>query len=193
MKSKSSGVVQRPAGHRASASLLRGVLESPIGQVTILAHADRPETLTAVVFDGKPFVTSLGEKRGPAAIAPAEPTALLRALARYFDGEVSILDTLAVDAGGTPFQRLVWSELRRIPVGTVISYGELARRIGQPTASRAVAGANAANPVAIVVPCHRVVASDGSLHGYGGGLDRKKWLLDHEARLADPSGFTLRS
>src|SRR4029077_6124047 len=101
----------------------------------------------------------------------------------FLEGEGGILDPLGGEAEGTEFQRRVWLELRRIPVGTVISYGELARRIGRPSAVRAVARANATNPVAIVVPCHRVIAADGSLHGYAGGVDRKSWLLRHEAQF----------
>jgi methylated-DNA-[protein]-cysteine S-methyltransferase len=81
---------------------------------------------------------------------------------------------------GTPFQRSVWSALRRIPAGTTTSYGALAEHIERPTAVRAVGHANGANPISVVVPCHRVIGADGSLTGYGGGLDRKRWLLAHE-------------
>lgn len=101
-------------------------------------------------------------------------------LRAYFEGEAMGFD-VPMDPVGTPFQRKVWRELCAIPYGTVISYLELARRIGQPTASRAVGGANGKNPISIIVPCHRVIAADGTLGGYGGGLDRKRWLLDHEA------------
>jgi O-6-methylguanine DNA methyltransferase len=100
-------------------------------------------------------------------------------LRAYFAGDRSSFD-LPVRLEGTPFQVAVWSALRDIPFGETISYAELARRVGRPGASRAVGGANGRNPVAIVVPCHRVVAADGNLGGYGGGLDRKRWLLDHE-------------
>jgi methylated-DNA-[protein]-cysteine S-methyltransferase len=103
-----------------------------------------------------------------------------RALRRYLAGDVTALDALEVDTAGTPFQEKVWAALRRIPAGTTISYGDLARSIGSPSAVRAVAGANARNPVSIVVPCHRVIASDGALSGYGGGVARKRWLLVHE-------------
>ncbi len=84
---------------------------------------------------------------------------------------------------GTEFQRRVWGELREIPLGETISYGELARRLGTPGASRAVGLANGRNPVSIVVPCHRVIGADGRLTGYGGGLERKAWLLRHEATI----------
>jgi methylated-DNA-[protein]-cysteine S-methyltransferase len=100
-------------------------------------------------------------------------------LTAYFARELRDFE-LPLRMDGTPFQRRVWEELRRIPFGATWSYAELARRIGRPGASRAVGSANGRNPVAIVVPCHRVIASDGTLGGYGGGLDRKEWLLQHE-------------
>jgi methylated-DNA-[protein]-cysteine S-methyltransferase len=98
----------------------------------------------------------------------------------YFDGNLTALDTIPVRADGTDFQRLVWTALRDIPSGTTTSYGRLAQRIGRPTAVRAVGAANGANPISIVVPCHRAVAADGHLTKYGGGLERKEWLLRHE-------------
>ena len=101
-------------------------------------------------------------------------------LDNYFDGDLMALDHLEVGIGGTEFQRKVWSALRSIPCGETISYGRLAERVGRPTASRAVGLANGANPVAIVVPCHRVIGANGALTGYGGGVSRKRWLLDHE-------------
>ena len=102
------------------------------------------------------------------------------ALGRYRDGDIAAIDDLVVDAGGSPFQARVWEELRRIPAGTTRSYADVARALGQPTATRAVGSANGRNPVSIVVPCHRVVRADGTMGGYGGGLDRKTWLLGHE-------------
>ncbi|MCC6965819.1 MAG: methylated-DNA--[protein]-cysteine S-methyltransferase [Nitrospira sp.] len=102
------------------------------------------------------------------------------ALSAYFQGDRYALDSLLTATAGTPFQTRVWNALREIPVGRTVSYAELARRIGQPAAVRAVGLANGANPISIVVPCHRVIGADGSLTGYGGGLDRKRWLLNHE-------------
>jgi len=99
---------------------------------------------------------------------------------RYMEGELRIIDDLPVATGGTPFQRDVWAALRTIPLGSTISYGALARQIGRPKAVRAVGLANGANPVSIVVPCHRVIGSNGALTGYGGGIERKRWLLRHE-------------
>jgi methylated-DNA-[protein]-cysteine S-methyltransferase len=105
-----------------------------------------------------------------------------RQLSHYFAGRRTTFD-LAIDRdglAGTPFQRRVWRELEKIPYGITISYGELAQRIGNPDAVRAVGLANGRNPISIVVPCHRVIGADGSLTGYGGGLERKRWLLDFE-------------
>ena len=105
------------------------------------------------------------------------------ALARFFAGDVEAIAPLAVRTNGTDFQRRVWAALRRIPAGRTTTYGELAATIGAPAASRAVGLANGANPIAIVVPCHRVIGANGTLTGYGGGLARKRWLLDHERRV----------
>ena len=114
------------------------------------------------------------------------PAGLADALDRYFAGDIAAIDTIAVMTAGTDFQKSVWAALRGIPAGTTESYGGLAQRLGCPKAVRAVGGANGANPIGIVVPCHRVIGADGSLTGYGGGLPRKKWLLAHEAAHAGP-------
>ncbi len=103
-----------------------------------------------------------------------------RALADYFAGDLDAIADLPTAANGTAFQLSVWAALRQIPVGETVSYGALAARIGRPKAVRAVGLANGANPIAIVVPCHRVIGADASLTGYGGGLHRKRWLLAHE-------------
>ena len=113
----------------------------------------------------------------------------LKALADYFDGDIDLIDRLAVVFAGTEFQNKVWRALRTIPGGTTLSYGLLAKRIGEPRAVRAVGLANGQNPVGLIVPCHRVIGSDGSLTGYGGGLPRKRWLLEHEARHAGADLF----
>jgi methylated-DNA-[protein]-cysteine S-methyltransferase len=102
------------------------------------------------------------------------------AIAAYLKGDLAALDRVPVATNGTDFQRCVWTELRRIPAGTTVSYGVLAARIGRPSAVRAVGHANGDNPISVVVPCHRVIGADGSLTGYGGGLQRKRWLLAHE-------------
>ena len=108
----------------------------------------------------------------------ASPAA--RAMQAYFQGDLAAIDGLEVATGGTDFQRTVWTALRTIPTGWTISYLDLATRIGRPSAVRAVGLANGANPISIVVPCHRVIGSNASLTGYGGGLHRKRWLLEHE-------------
>ena len=107
------------------------------------------------------------------------------AIAAYFDGDLHAIDSLQTVTEGTPFQECVWQALRGIPAGQTMSYGALAKHIGKPAAVRAVALANGANPIGIVVPCHRVIGADGSLTGYGGGLERKRWLLHHEQQATD--------
>jgi len=112
------------------------------------------------------------------------PTAITEKLHAYFDGDLEAPSDIATATAGTPFQRDVWRALREIPAGTTTSYGQLATDLGDSTASRAVGAANGANPIGIVVPCHRVIGADGSLTGYAGGLPRKQWLLEHEGRFA---------
>jgi O-6-methylguanine DNA methyltransferase len=116
-------------------------------------------------------------------LAPA-PIAVANALAAYFAGDLDAVSKLRVATGGTPFQREVWAAVRRIPAGRTTTYGELAVELGRAGASRAVGLANGSNPIAIVVPCHRVIGRDGTLTGYAGGLQRKRWLLEHERRYA---------
>ena len=111
----------------------------------------------------------------------AHPSGLAARVASYFAGDLRAIDAIPIALVGTPFQRAVWTALREIPCGTTLSYSDLARRIGRPSAVRAVGLANGANPIGVVVPCHRVVGRDGRLVGYGGGMSRKRWLLDHES------------
>jgi methylated-DNA-[protein]-cysteine S-methyltransferase len=158
-------------------STLYSVLDSPIGEL-LLTGSDR--ALTGIWMrshrDERKRTASM--LRDDAAFADVR-----RQLAGYFAGERTAFD-LVLAAEGTGFQHRVWSALCAIPYGATISYGELARRIGQPGAARAVGLANGANPIPIVVPCHRVIGADGSLTGFGGGIERKRWLLAHEARAA---------
>ena len=119
------------------------------------------------------------------------PDQLRAALKRYFAGDLDSLKTIKWRVAGTPFQRQVWTALRRIPVGTTTSYGVLAAQLGMPRAMRAVGFANGSNPISIVVPCHRVIGANGSLTGYGGGLERKRWLLQHEGVVLKPAGRRL--
>jgi methylated-DNA-[protein]-cysteine S-methyltransferase len=110
------------------------------------------------------------------------PASIKDALTAYFAGEINALVRVPTATGGTAFQRDVWAALRLISSGTTISYAQLAANVGRPGASRAVGAANGANPIAIVVPCHRVVGATGALTGYAGGMAHKRWLLDHERR-----------
>jgi len=111
-----------------------------------------------------------------------------RKLARYFAGDVHAIDDLPADPGGTPFQAAVWKRLREIPAGETMTYGEVAASVGHPDGARAAGGAVGSNPIPIVIPCHRVVAANGTLNGFGGGLPRKRWLLRHEgAHFRDDS------
>ena len=121
------------------------------------------------------------EGRGYQLERSALPAALSRALDAYLEGDMHAVESLPIHTAGTPFQQSVWQALRRIPAGQTTSYGALAAHIGRPAAVRAVGLAVGANPVGIVVPCHRVIGADGSLTGYAGGLARKRWLLAHEA------------
>ena len=153
---------------------------SPIGTIML---AVRDGALAALVFaEGWPDRRARLVKRfGDVDLRrAADPAGVSGRLAAYFAGDLGALDAIAVDPGGTPFQRRVWAALRTIPAGETVSYQTLARRIGAPTAVRAVGAANRTNPIGIVVPCHRVIGADGSLTGYGGGIERKRWLLTHE-------------
>ncbi|NYI07673.1 methylated-DNA--[protein]-cysteine S-methyltransferase [Allostreptomyces psammosilenae] len=159
------------------------VIDSPVGPLTLVAtdgvlsalymtdQRHRPEQETF----GTPDDEAFGE--------------VIRQLGEYFAGERTTFD-LPLALHGTEFQRRVWAGLQEIPYGETISYGELADRIGRPGASRAVGLANGKNPVGIIVPCHRVIGSNGSLTGYGGGLDRKRHLLDFERGVRGPRTST---
>jgi methylated-DNA-[protein]-cysteine S-methyltransferase len=117
----------------------------------------------------------------------AAPPEIRHAINNYFLGDLFAINSIPVTTGGTSFQREVWAALRTIRAGTTVSYGALARQLGRPKSVRAVGLANGANPVAIVVPCHRVIGTDGSLTGYGGGISRKRWLLIHEGVALEKS------
>ena len=154
--------------------------ETPVG--TMHAGVRDGRLCLLELSDGARFQHRLarsGEDTEPA--RSPESRRILDALQRYFTGDMRALDDIEVDPlGGTDFQRRVWQALRSIPAGTTISYATLAQRIRSPKAVRAVGAANGANPVPIVLPCHRVIGADGSLTGYGGGLPTKRWLLAHE-------------
>jgi methylated-DNA-[protein]-cysteine S-methyltransferase len=163
--------------------LLIDTLDTPIGELAVIAdregnlrtlewtdHDERMRRQLRLHYGAEGFV-----------LAPArDPGGFTSALRAYFAGDLAAIDRLPTATGGTPFQRLVWRALRDIPCGTTLSYSELARRIGRAEAVRAVGLANGANPISIVVPCHRVIGAGGALTGYGGGIERKRWLLAHE-------------
>jgi methylated-DNA-[protein]-cysteine S-methyltransferase len=161
--------------------LLLDRIPSPIGVILLVSDGG---ALRALDFeDYKDRMHRLLQRQyGACTLAPGRaPGDARRRIAAYFEGDLSVLDAIPVQTGGSEFQRRVWAALRRIPAGTTTTYGRLAATIGAPKASRAVGLANGANPVAIVVPCHRVIGADASLTGYGGGLHRKAWLLRHES------------
>jgi methylated-DNA-[protein]-cysteine S-methyltransferase len=157
-------------------------IESPIGPLTTAERAGRV-CLLHFGADG-PAVDQMFERWYPGEPRARQAIAGIRALmSRYFTGDIAVLDTIPVELNGTPFQKHVWQALRRIPGGTTISYAELAKRIGEPSAVRAVGTANGANPVAVIVPCHRVIGSNGALTGFGGGMPLKRALLVLEGAL----------
>lgn len=161
-------------------------VDSPVGTIRIAVReavdpSVGPSVVVACCFaDHWDRTVPRVEARFPGATWTTGDSEAARALRRYIDGDLHALDDLAIDVGGTAFQQRVWKALRTIPLGETWSYSALAAATGAASATRAVGTANGANPVWLVVPCHRVIRSDGSLGGYGGGLDRKAWLLQHE-------------
>jgi len=162
-------------------------IETPIGELMVVTdHAgnlravdwtdyeDRMLRLLRLHYGNDGY--TLGPRRNPHGMSDT--------LKRYFEGDIDVIKNIPVATAGTPFQREVWNELRNIPSGAPVSYGKLAAKIARPKAVRAVGLANGSNPIGIVVPCHRVVGANGSLTGYAGGLDRKRWLLNHEQQHA---------
>ena len=156
-------------------------LATPLGRLAVVVDAQGRLCLTGWTEDHDRMARHLGAyDRAPRVKNPGGVTARLQA---YFEeGDASALDEIPVFTNGTAFQQQVWGALREIPYGETWSYAQLAVRIGRPSAVRAVGLANGANPVGIVIPCHRVIGSDGSLTGYGGGIERKEWLLAHERK-----------
>jgi methylated-DNA-[protein]-cysteine S-methyltransferase len=156
-------------------------LETPIG--TALLVTDAEGILRALDWEGHELRMRqlLRRQYGALVLEDARaPHDLRSALSGYFAGELDRLSTIRWRIAGTPFQRKVWTALTTILAGTTMSYGALAAQLGMPRAVRAVGHANGANPLSVVVPCHRLIGADGSLTGYGGGIERKRWLLQHE-------------
>jgi len=152
-------------------------LSTPVGVLTVVTN---PDALLAIRFGDAPDLA------GPFDARPPLHVDVIARLRSYFNGDRAALDEIPVEPDGTAFQRQVWLMLRRIRAGTTWSYRQLAERVDRPAAIRAVGAANGANPIPIVLPCHRVIGSDGRLVGYGGGMERKKWLLAHEGVLSSP-------
>ncbi len=163
--------------------LLVDTVDSPIGDV-LLAAADGKLIGLEFAQVRERFDADLKSRFGDCTLKNwRNPFGFSDRIRAYFRGDLRALDDIPADGGGTPFERRVWAALRDIPAGATRSYSELARAVGRPNAVRAVGMINGRNPVSIVVPCHRVIGKDGSLTGYGGGLDRKRWLLQHEGAL----------
>jgi methylated-DNA-[protein]-cysteine S-methyltransferase len=165
---------------------------SPIG--AILLVTDDGHRLRALDFhDYEDRMRELLRRQyGAVALQPGSPPpAIADALAAYFAGDRTATERIPVETAGTPFQRQVWAALRCIPAGTTTTYGGIAAALGRRGASRAVGLANGSNPVAIVVPCHRVIGANAALTGFGGGLHRKQWLLEHEGALPTASARLL--
>jgi methylated-DNA-[protein]-cysteine S-methyltransferase len=163
--------------------LLMNRIDTPIGEMLMVA--DHDGNLRAIDWtDHEPRMhrfLRLHCGEGGFSLEPVrELNGLTSAIHQYFAGDLKVIDTLPVRTAGTPFQREVWRALREIPCGSTVSYGKLAQQIGRPAAVRAVGLANGSNPIGVVVPCHRVIGANGSLTGYGGGIERKRWLLEHE-------------
>ncbi|BDH45777.1 methylated-DNA--protein-cysteine methyltransferase [Salmonella enterica subsp. enterica serovar Choleraesuis] len=167
-------------------TLLEDKITTPLGELWIIC--DEEFQLRAVEWEiytpqmnkylDHHYLTS-GYRR----LSHSNPGYLSSKILDYFSGNLAIIESLPVASAGTPFQKQVWAMLRTIPCGQAVNYGQIAAAIGKPGASRAVGAANGANPVSIVVPCHRVIGSNGTLTGYSGGLERKEWLLRHEGYL----------
>ena len=158
-------------------------IESPIGEITLVARDGVLLLLEFTDAEGR-IERALQKRFGDVQFVNTEnPFGLSSKINAYFSGDLTSIDNIQTDGGGTEFQQRVWAELRRIPHGLTISYGQLATRLGDKNAMRAVGLANGRNPISIVVPCHRVIGANGAMTGYGGGVARKEWLLRHEGAI----------
>jgi len=160
--------------------LLFGSLDSSIGTIVVACRGSAACAIEFVPYENRMRAELRARFPHFRRVDTSDPGGVCSRLRTYLQGQFDALDDIAIDAGGTPFQHKVWAELRRIRSGTVVTYGELAKRLGIPNAVREVGHANALNAINIVVPCHRVVGANGSLAGYSGGIERKAWLLQHE-------------
>lgn len=171
-------------------------MKTPLGDLILLA--DESGNLRAIEWadheDSIPASLSRRDRSMQITMeSRANPFGFTAAMEAYFAGDIESIQSLPVWTTGTPFQKSVWTAVRSIPAGETTSYGSLAKKLGVPTAVRAVGLANGANPISIVVPCHRVIGANGSLTGYGGGLHRKRWLLEHELKCRPGVGSSYSS
>jgi len=160
--------------------LQMATVPSPIGNVLLVADGQQLVSLDFEEYAARMDLLLTKRYGQYHLVSTPDPAGAVTRLGRYFAGDLTAFDGAAVTPGGTAFQNTVWQALRDIPVGTTESYGKLAARLSMPKASRAVGYANSLNPIAIVLPCHRVVGAKAALTGYAGGLERKRWLLQHE-------------
>ena len=171
----------RALGLPEAAAILRiDQIDTPVGMLTLVAG---PAALLALDFAecrDRLLAPLLARYPNAAMVEEENPNGYSDRVRAYFGGDVRAIEDIPVEPGGTPFQRTVWSALRRIAPGTTTTYGLLAQQVGRPGAARAVGAANARNPICLVIPCHRLVSSTGTLIGYSGGLHRKRWFLEHE-------------
>lgn len=160
-------------------------IATPVGEVLLVTDGDGAvRALDFADYEARMMRLLGRHSPGFTLVEARAPETVRRAVTDYFSGDVRALDSIAVKTGGTEFQRTVWAALRAIPPGETRSYGQLAAAIGSPRAVRAAGLANGQNPIAVIVPCHRVIGANGTLTGYAGGLERKRWLLAHEGVAA---------
>jgi methylated-DNA-[protein]-cysteine S-methyltransferase len=176
-----------PFDQRSIMQIFVSALASPLGDMLLVTESQ--QTVRALDFADHQARLKRGLREHYGSVEAAEapaPAGIADAIDRYFAGELTALDAVQTETAGSELQRRVWAALRRLPAGTTTSYGKLARELGfdDPRAAIDIGAAIGANPIAIIVPCHRVIASNGDLKGYAWGLHRKRWLLEHEKAIA---------
>lgn len=174
-------------------TLQSATIASPLGNILVVANGEQICSLDYEDYRQRMMKLLQRRYRAFQLVPVSNPCEINNYLEAYFAGDSACLDSIPVNTGGTAFQQEVWQALRTIPPGTTTSYGELAGKLGRPTAYRAVGGANALNPIAIIIPCHRVIGANTTLTGYAGGLERKEWLLRHEKIHAGAATGLIRS
>ncbi|NWJ44434.1 MAG: methylated-DNA--[protein]-cysteine S-methyltransferase [Chloroflexi bacterium] len=167
-------------------NLLVDRIDSPIGEIIIVVENNRLCALDYTGYEARMFKLLQQRYENTQLQESPDPCGFSSLLRAYLAGDFNCLNSILVNPGGTPFQQMVWAALRDIPAGEVASYGKVAAKLGKPNAARAVGLANSLNPIAIVIPCHRVIGANATLTGYAGGLERKRWLLQHEKAILKP-------